>query len=172
MDSVSSILFQGRFLRISERAGWEYADVHCATGVVGILAETAEGEIILIEQLRRAINERIIELPGGLAGDEGAEEAREIAARRELAEETGYSGGTWSTLGMGATSPGLSPEQVEIFHATGVTRTSDGGGVAGEDITVHLISKAELRAWLAARRHTGQLVDFRVFAALWLAGIA
>jgi ADP-ribose pyrophosphatase len=171
LDASSTILFQGRFLRISERSGWEYVDVHRATGVVGILAETTGGEIILIEQLRRAHNERIIELPGGLAGDDGAEEAREIAAMRELAEETGYSGGTWHTLGMGATSPGLSPEQVEIFSAVGVTRISDGGGVDGEDIAVHLIPKAELRAWLTARRSSGQLVDFRVFAALWLAGI-
>jgi ADP-ribose pyrophosphatase len=163
-----TVLFQGRFLRLSERNGWEYAEVHRATGVVGILAETAAGEVILIEQLRPAINQRVIELPGGLAGDEGTEETRETAARRELEEETGYGGGTWTSLGIGATSPGLSPECVEIFSAQGVTRTSAGGGVGGEDITVHLVPWAELRRWLAARRATGQLVDFRVFAALWL----
>ena len=165
-----NILFQGRFLRISERAGWEYAEVHRATGVVGILAETEAGEIVLIEQLRQAINQRIIELPGGLAGDGGEDEARELAAQRELEEETGFTGGTWTSLGMGATSPGLSPERVEIFSAKGVKRTGEGGGVEGENITVHLIPRKKLRAWLEKRRAAGQLIDFRVFAALWLRG--
>jgi ADP-ribose pyrophosphatase len=42
------------------------------------------------------------------------------AARRELAEETGYSGGTWETLGSIAQSPGMSNSIVHLFLARGV----------------------------------------------------
>lgn len=166
----AEVLFQGRFLRVSQRNRWEFVDVHVAHGVVGILAETKAGEIILIEQVRQSVECPVIELPAGLAGDEGAAEPLKTAARRELEEETGYGKGRWRSLGMGATSPGLSSERVELFHATGVKKISAGEGVGGEQITVHLIPKAEVRQWLEKRRNRGALVDFRVFAALWMAG--
>ena len=164
-------LYQGKFLRLCKRDGWEFVEVHRATGVVGILAETANDEVILIEQVRKSLNRVVVELPAGLAGDNGEIEALKIAAKRELLEETGYSGGRWKSLGFGATSPGISPETVEIFHAKGVKKVEDGGGVEGENITTLVIPKTELRSWLEKKRKAGAMVDFRVFAALWLAGV-
>ena len=162
------ILHQGRFLHLCQREGWEFVESCVALGVVGILAETLTGEFILIEQIRPPVGGPVIELPGGLVGDHGRSEPAVVAAQRELLEETGWGGGTWHSLGRGATSPGLTSEQVELFHARGVEKLAEGGGVDGEQILTHLVPKTEVREWLAQRRDVGRLVDFRVFVALWL----
>ena len=38
-------------------------------------------------------------------------------------------------------------------------------------LVVHHVPLASLREWLAAREAEGKLVDFKIHAALWLAGI-
>ena len=166
---MPEILYQGKFLRLCKRRGWEFAESQVATGVVGILAETAAGEFIFIEQNRSPVNGSVIELPGGLVGDDGTPEPAETAARRELLEETGWGGGTWRSLGNGATSPGMSSEMVEIFHVTGAEKVAEGGGVGGEQIQSYLVPTTEAHAWLEKMRSSGKTIDFRVFAAMWLA---
>ena len=47
----------------------------------------------------------------------------------------------------------------------------DGGGVAGENITVHHVPLAGLRQWFADQESAGKLIDCKIHAALWLAGI-
>jgi ADP-ribose pyrophosphatase len=57
----------------------------CKTsGIVAILPITQKQELILVEQFRVPVNQRVIEIPAGLAGDlEGAEdEALAEAANR------------------------------------------------------------------------------------------
>ena len=166
---IPEILHQGKFLRLCKRERWEFVESCVAHGVVGILAETSGGEYVLIEQIRPPVNCSVIELPGGLVGDHGKLEPSLEAAQRELLEETGWSGGQWRSLGNGATSPGLTSEEVELFHARGVEKLGVGGGVDGEQIRTHLIAIPEIRDWLRARREEGALVDFRVLSALWLA---
>jgi len=90
------------------------------------------------------------------------------AAQRELAEETGYVSTRWATLAAWPTSPGLSDESVTVLRATSAVRQSAGGGIDGEDILVHRIPVAGIRAWLAAAAGHGLLVDPKVYAALWL----
>ena len=43
--------------------------------------------------------------------------------------------------------------------------------MAGEEITVYRVPLAALRGWLAGREAAGLLVDFKIHAALWLAGL-
>lgn len=166
---MPEILHQGKFLRLCKSGRWEFAESCVAHGVVGILAETTAGEYVLIEQVRPPVDGPVIELPGGLVGDDGALEPALEAAQRELLEEAGWGKGQWTSLGIGATSPGLTSEKVELFHARGVEKLAAGGGVHGEEIRTHLIAISEMRAWLRARREEGAMVDFRVLSALWLA---
>ena len=113
----------------------------------------------------------MIDLPAGLAGDEpGAEnEALAVAARRELEEEAGWSAERMEVVATCPSSPGLTSEIVTILRAQGMRRIGDGGGVAGEGITVHAPLVAEAPGWLAARAASGALIDPKVYAGLWFA---
>jgi len=64
-------------------------DIKLEPQVVTILALTAEQNVVIARQFRPGPEQVLLELPGG-AVDPG--EAPEDAARRELLEETGYSG--------------------------------------------------------------------------------
>lgn len=167
-------IHEGRFLRMVRRDRWEFVQRTKASAVVGIVATTPTGEILLIEQPRVPLGSSIIELPAGLVGDDAGHEHEPIteAAKRELDEETGYSAPQWSVLTRGPSSAGLTDEVITLVRATGAVKTGVGGGVAGEQITVHVVPLAKAPAWLAQREQAGQLVDPKVYAGLWFAGRA
>ncbi|MGB3681634.1 MAG: NUDIX hydrolase [Rubrobacteraceae bacterium] len=83
---------------------------------------TNEGEVLLVRQYRPPLELMELGLPAGLV-EPG--EKPEIAARRELAEETGYSGGEWEDLGALASSPSLKDNWAYLFLAQGVERIGD-----------------------------------------------
>ena len=160
--------YQGQYLSLLERNGWEFASRISSPEVVVIIAVTAEQELLLVEQYREPVQARVIELPAGLIGDEpGVEdESAQVAATRELLEETGYSARQWSDWGRAPTSAGLSNEIARFFRAEDLTREHGGGGDDSEDIQVHRVPLAEIGGWL--RRQT-ELIDPKVQTALyWL----
>jgi len=165
------ILSEGRFLRLVRRGKWEFAQRRNASAVVGIVATTADGNILLIEQPRIPLGSSILELPAGLVGDDAGHEDEPIiaAAQRELEEETGYTASSWSVLTRGPTSAGLTDEIITLVRATDAIRTGAGGGVAGEQITVHSIPLVTAGAWLKERERDGQLIDPKIYAGLWFA---
>jgi ADP-ribose diphosphatase len=167
------VLAEGKYLRFLNEGGWEYVIRPHSTGVVVIVAVTAARELILVEQHRAAVHASVIELPAGLVGDTSTlhGEGFETAARRELIEETGYEAERMVELAAGPIAVGLSAEVVAFFHAQGLRRIGDGGGDDTEDIIVHLVPLAGLRAWLAEKQRTGRLVDPKIFAGLYLAGV-
>ena len=83
---------------------------------------TEDGEVILVRQYRPPLEMMELGLPAGLI--EPGEEP-ETAARRELSEETGYTGGGWEALGSLASSPSLKDNWAYLFLARGVTRSSE-----------------------------------------------
>jgi 8-oxo-dGTP pyrophosphatase MutT (NUDIX family) len=78
---------------------------------------TSEGEVVLVRQYRPPLERMELGLPAGLV-ERG--EKPESAARRELLEETGYSGGEWEPLGALASSPSLKDNWAYLFLARGV----------------------------------------------------
>ncbi len=156
----------GRHLRFCTIGHWEYIERTRAESAVVVAALTPEREVVLVEQHRPPLQGQVIELPAGLVGDDGAEEALE-AARRELLEETGFEAANWQFVTTGPISPGLSTETIHLLVATGLTRRNGGGGVHGESIRVHLVSIAQAHPWLEARRSEGKLVDPKVYAGLF-----
>jgi ADP-ribose pyrophosphatase len=163
------VLGAGRFLRLVRGDGWEFVERVRATGVVAIVAVTSDGELILTEQFRRSLSGRVIDLPAGLAGDGPRTEELATAARRELIEETGYDARRLTLLAQAPTSPGLTTEVVSFFRATGLKKVAAGGGVEGEQITIHAVQLDRMDAWLRRRSRAGIQIDCKVFAGLYFA---
>jgi ADP-ribose pyrophosphatase len=164
---MTNVLYTGRFLEIVARDGWEFVRRRNASAVVGIVAITPAGELLLVEQQRIPVGGPVIELPAGLVGDEQADEDILVAAARELVEETGWEPTTCQILTRGPSSAGLTGEISTLIRAGGLRRVSSGGGIEGEAITVHAIPTAEVPNWLAERARHGVLIDHKIHAALW-----
>lgn len=162
-------LYAGKWLELKREGKWEYISRVRERGAAFILAITEEQEIVLVEQYRTAVHANAIELPAGIIGDvAGFEyEAREAAALRELEEETGFRGAHAECVLTGPVAPGFASEKFYLFRATGLTRINAGGGVEGENITVHIVPLREIRGWLEARIAEGKLVDSRIHTGLW-----
>jgi ADP-ribose pyrophosphatase len=161
-------VYQGKYIRTVRRGNWEFVTRNNVCGIVGIVAVTEARELLLVEQFRPPVNARVIELPAGLAGDlPGAPvEDLAIAARRELLEETGYTAASMELLAAGPVSAGLSDEVITLFRATGLSKQTDGGGDASENITVHHVPLDRIDAWLAEQQKAGKMIDLKVYAGL------
>ena len=82
---------------------------------VVIIAENADGELLLIRQFRYPVHMDILELPAGIVEPD---EDYEAAAIRELQEETGWRPERISRVAEVYSSPGFSDELFIIFYAT------------------------------------------------------
>ena len=165
---MSATVWSGRFLEMRDRDGWEYAARVGGVEAAAVLAidDAADGRhLLLIEQRRPAVDALCLELPAGLI-DNG--ETAELAAARELEEETGWRAATWERIGRFASSPGLTDERFTLLRATGLTRVGEGGGVEGESIRVHRVALARLTDFLAERDAAGVVLDARLLVLLSL----
>lgn len=165
-------LYRGRFVELMKDGRWEYVRRVKARGAVFVVALTDAGELVLVEQYRVPVQGRTIELPAGIYGDEESEEheTAEQCALRELEEETGFRGARARLLMTGPVAPGLTTEILFMIRVEGLTRVHAGGGVGGEDITVHTVPLAQVPAWLEERRRAGLLVEPRIYAGLYFLG--
>ncbi|MCA8996284.1 MAG: NUDIX hydrolase [Planctomycetaceae bacterium] len=167
------IIGEGKHLRLVSERGWEYADRVRGTGVVAIVATTADDELILTEQSRVPVKRKVVDLAAGLAGDVSGEESEafEQAARRELEEETGFHADEFWHIFTGPTSAGMVTEMVAFFRAVNCQRVSAGGGDHTEDIRVHVVPLAKIGAWLTRKQTRRTCIDPKVYAALGILGL-
>lgn len=173
-DAPEQVRWTGRFIEARTRGKWEYVGRTRGVRAAVMLAvdDDAERHVLLVEQYRVPLGGFCLELPAGLVGDETEGEAIADAAARELLEETGYRAGYIEPIGDFASSPGMVSETFTLVRCTGLTRVNAGGGVEGEDITVHRVPLADIAAFVAARRAAGVLVDVKLLVllgGLWLA---
>jgi ADP-ribose pyrophosphatase len=162
-------LCEGKYIRLVQQGEWEFARRRNTSGIVGIVAVTDDGKLLLVEQFRPPVGKPVIELPAGLAGDVAGHESEDLAsaARRELLEETGYAAREMDAVASGPPSAGLSDEVITMFVARGLTRTGDGAGDGSERITLHEVPVGEVRAFVDQKARDGCLVDLKVFAGLY-----
>ena len=169
MTDATETPWQGKFLEINTSGSWEWASrrghLH-AVVILAILEPEAGGAVILVEQHRKPLGCRTIELPAGLIGDQGEAETVEAAASRELQEEAGYRPARIERLGVFASSPGMTSETFTLVRATGLERVGDGGGVEGEGITVHTVPLAAVPGFVATKRAEGCAVDVKMLLVL------
>jgi ADP-ribose pyrophosphatase len=162
--------YQGRYLSLLERNGWEFVSRSNASKVVALVAVTEDTEIILVEQYRKPVAAVVIEIPAGLVGDhDDPDESVLVAAERELEEETGYTAAKFELLMDCPSSAGMSDEIISFVIARGLTRTGPGGGDDSEDIITHAVALDRVNDWLDQQRADGKMLDPKVYSALhWL----
>lgn len=159
---------EGRFLRLVDDDGWEYVERRKCTDVVGLIARTDNGKIVLIEQYRASMQGPVIELPAGLVGDEDDKDESILnAAGRELLEETGYAARELTKVAAGPSSTGVTNEVINFILATGLEKKCEGGGTGDEEITVHEVATKDADAWLRAKHESGICIDPRVYIGLY-----
>ncbi|MSQ15855.1 MAG: NUDIX hydrolase [Dehalococcoidia bacterium] len=88
-------------------------------GAVVVAPIDGDGNVIMVRQYRKAVEKVLLELP---AGGLNAGEDPQVAAARELKEETGYTVGTLRRLGGFYLAPGYSSEYIHLFLATDLTK--------------------------------------------------
>lgn len=86
-------------------------------GAVGIVPVDNNGNVILIKQFRKPVEEELWEIPAGKL-DNG--ETPEKCAERELCEEIGFKPTVLIRLTSIYTSPGFSNEVIHLFLAKGL----------------------------------------------------
>jgi len=123
-------------------------------GAVAIVAVDTEGKLAFVRQPREATRSRLLEIP---AGTREAGEEPLATAQRELAEECGLTGGTWTRLGGFWTTPGFTREYMHVFLADGVEH-GDAAPEVDEDIEVVMLALSEI----------GEIEDAKSLAALYL----
>ena len=163
------VIVESKYIRLLRRGTWEYAERPNIGGIVGIVAVTPEGKLLLVEQFRIPVNARVVELPAGLAGDSPEFQGEDLteAARRELLEETGYEARRMTFLVDGPPSAGMTTEVLSLYLAEDLVKTGAGGGDHTEDLIIHEIPLADVPAWLADKRRQGIFLDLRIYTALF-----
>lgn len=158
------VAWEGKYIRVVTRGGWEYVERCRGIGAVVILAEH-DGKIILIEQSRVPLGGRIcLELPAGLVGDEDDKSVEETAVK-ELEEETGFTAERIERLGHFFSSPGMVAEGFELVRAHNVRPC---GTPVEEGIEVHLVERERIAEFVEQRRVAGAAIDVKLL--LLLAG--
>src|SRR5262249_33660571 len=83
-----------------------------------ILALPDQGHVCLLRNERPVVGKTLLEIP---AGTLDPSESPDLAARRELAEETGYRARSWRKLAQFFPSPGVLSEQTHLYLARDLT---------------------------------------------------
>ncbi len=132
-------------------------------GAVAIIAITAEGKLVLVEQYRKALERSIVEIP---AGKLEPGEKPELTARRELEEETGYGCHELKYLQTFATSPGFADEVIHLFVAQDLYKIEEKADL-DEDEFVELLEVTVEEAEVMVKEQ--KIFDAKTaFAVLWL----
>lgn len=121
---------------------------------VNVVAVTTDGHIVLVRQFRYGINDLSLEVPGGVieAGEDPV-----AAGVRELAEETGYAGGTARLLGTVHPNPAIQNNRFHAVLVEGVTRSQALAWDPDEELEILTAPVADVLAWARTGRITHSL---------------
>ena len=116
---------------------------------VNVVAITADGRIVMVEQYRFGIGDLTIEPVAGIVD---AGENSLAAGKRELLEETGFGEGRWRCLGSVQANPAFHDNLCHLWLAEDVIPVQAPTPDSGEAIRVHLMTLDEIRQSITAGR--------------------
>lgn len=122
---------------------------------VNVVAMTETREIVLIEQFRHGVEETILEIPGGMI-DTG--EDLLTAAKRELAEETGYISDNWELLGTSLPNPAIQTNKIYHYLAKGCRSIGETGFDEHESISTLFAGSEKVKKWISEGKISHSLV--------------
>jgi ADP-ribose pyrophosphatase len=162
----SQVVYDAGFLRVfkdrvrTSQGAVTHREYVAHPGASAVLAWNADEELIVVRQFRYAVGRICLEIPAGRI-DLG--EHHQVAAMRELREETGVIANTWRYLGNIFPCVGYSNEIIHIYEARDLAFTQ-------QDLDEH---EAIEWTWMDKKQIqqailTGALNDAKTLAALRL----
>jgi ADP-ribose pyrophosphatase len=136
-------------------------DIVLHPGAVAVVPIDDDGNVLLVQQYRSAMDSETLELPAGVCDKEG--EQRADAARRELIEEAGLVAGRLDELVTIHTAPGFCDEEITIFVARDLSEVETAAdGVEEQHMTSHWVPLADVDEMITS----GRLSDAKTVLAL------
>ena len=90
-------------------------------GAAAVVAVKEDGRLLMVRQYRNALERETLEIPAG--GLNGPEEPTDLAAARELEEETGYTAGKMELLISLYTTVAFCNEKIDVYVATDLKKS-------------------------------------------------
>lgn len=125
-----------------------------------VLPVTEQGDIVVIEEYRHAVDRVALGLPGGSAEPDDIDLA--ATAVRELLEEAGYHAGELEKLAVTEPANGLLSSERHFFKATGCEPAAETDRDIDESIQVRTMSPETLFEQVV----TGEVIDERTIVAV------
>jgi ADP-ribose pyrophosphatase len=172
----SKTIYQGSYLtfRIDtvERTDGSRAEREVVghPGAVAILAIDDGDRVLMVRQYRAPAGRILLEIPAGtldIDPDTGAIEDPDLAAPRELEEETGYRAGSLRLLTSFWTAPGFATELMHLYLASDL-RAADADRIGPDEDERLELERVPVGHALAAIER-GEIADAKsILALLWL----
>ncbi len=100
-------------------AKWDYIR---HKGAAAVVAVKDDGKLLMVRQYRNALDRETLEIPAGGLND--VNEPTDLAAARELEEETGYKAGKLELLLSLRTTVAFCDEKIDVYVATDLKRSA------------------------------------------------
>jgi 8-oxo-dGTP pyrophosphatase MutT (NUDIX family) len=124
---------------------------------VNVIPITKDKKVVLINQYRHSVEEITVEIPGGSTHPKTKESA-EVAAIREMEEETGYTSSRVEYIGSHHPNPALLSNKMHTFIAWDCEKTKDLKLDPYEDIESFEVSLEELASLIDSGKITHSII--------------
>jgi ADP-ribose pyrophosphatase len=131
---------------------------------VNVVPLLPDGRLVMVRQWRFGIGAPTLEIPGGMVEDAamGSRPGAQLAAERELREETGYRAGRSRLLGNVTPNPAIFANRCPTYLATDLELVGEPQSGLDEELTVELVPLAAVPGML----RSGEIHHALVIAAL------